>query len=417
VKLHAELDRLLAVGPDSGREPPAVLFIDIDRFKVINDGIGHVVGDQVLRLTAQRLVAALPNQVVGRFGGDEFVILHAGTTTDPLDTVTDAVLRVFAEPFCVNGHDLHLSASIGVVSATGTDTSDTLLRDADVAMHQAKENGRSQICAFDDRLRRRASKRLSREIALRRALDRDELRIEYQPVLSLPDCAVAGFEALVRWQHPEEGLIGPDTFIPIAEETGLILPIGAWVLEQATSQLARWQRRPELAHAVMAVNLSPRQILSPALPSEVEAAIAASGIDPATLTLEITESSLMQDIERSIRVMHSLKELGVDLAVDDFGTGYSSLMYLKRLPVDGLKIDRSFVSGLGADPDDSAIVRAIVSLGEALDLSVVAEGVESDAQLDALKLLGCAFAQGWLWSPAIPAEAIPTWLARRANSV
>ncbi|MCU1399069.1 MAG: diguanylate cyclase domain [Acidimicrobiales bacterium] len=386
-----------------------VLFVDVDRFKVINDGIGHVVGDQMLRAISERLVAFLPHTFIARFGGDEFVILDL--RSGPVArSAADIVLEAFGSPFVVDGQSLHLSASIGVAHAGPHDTSETLLRDADAAMYLAKENGRAQSCVFDEKLRHRAKTRLDLETSLRRAIDREEFRVYYQPILALPDCTVAGFEALIRWQHPERGLIFPDEFISIAEETGLIIPIGEWVLAQAALQLSAWRRDLGIDKAGMAVNVSTRQILTKSLARTIEVALLDARISPGSLTLEITESSLIRDIEQSIRSLGHLKELGLHLALDDFGTGYSSLAYLRRLPVDVLKIDRSFVADLGSDRDDGALVHAITMLGTTLDLRIVAEGVETVDQLHALDELGCPFAQGYLWSRALPAQGMTTWL-------
>ena len=309
-----------------------VLFVDIDRFKVINDGIGHVVGDQVLRAVSRRLVARLPDLFIARFGGDEFVILDPTPAAGVSRRTADRILELFEAPFALDGHDLHLSASVGVTRAGRADTSETLLRDADAAMHQAKENGRAQACVFDGALRRRAKSRLDLETSLRVALDRDQFRVFYQPVLSLPDLTVAGFEALIRWEHPQRGLVGPDDFIPAAEETGLIVPIGEWVLHQAAQQLGAWQRDLRVTDTTMAVNVSTRQILTESLTHAIQAAVSSANISSSNLTLEITETSLMRDIERSIRNLGQLKDLGIHLAIDDFGTGNSSLTYLKRLP-------------------------------------------------------------------------------------
>ncbi|MCU1396392.1 MAG: diguanylate cyclase domain [Ilumatobacteraceae bacterium] len=389
-----------------------VLFIDIDRFKVINDGIGHVVGDQVLHAVSRRLVVHFPDAFIARFGGDEFVIAQPRFRHDQPNAAADCVLDAFQAPFVVNGYDLHLSASIGIVHASQSDTSETLLRDADAAMYQAKANGRGQSHVFDRGLGQRAKSRLHLEGALRHAIDRDEFEVYYQPILALPDLTVAGFEALIRWNHPERGVVGPDEFIPLAEETGLIIPIGEWVLDRAVHQLGTWQHEFVLDNAGMAVNIATGQILTKSLNRAIEAALRDAHVSATKLTLEITETSVMGDIERSIRHLRTLRNIGVHLAIDDFGTGYSSLAYLKRLPVDVLKIDRSFVADLGADVEDRPLVEAITVLGKTLDLRIVAEGVETAAQLDALNELRCPFAQGYLWSRPVPVAEMTEWLAK-----
>ena len=390
----------------------AVLFIGLDRFKVINEGTSHAVGDRILQLVIERLTAIFPDEVVARFGSDEFVVLHRESTQSGVEAMADRVIGELRQPFKIDDNDLVVGASIGISYAGSNDTADSLLRNANSAVYEAKQGGRSQSRTYDHRSRKRAKERLNTELGLRSAIDRDELFVEYQPLMSLSDNSIAGVEALVRWEHPLVGRIGPDHFIPVAEETGLIIPIGRWVLEQALGQKVEWARRGVVADATITVNLSPRQLLDPTLVSSVEAAITRSGISPHQLTLEITENSLMRDIELSISVLERLKEMGVRLAVDDFGTGHSSMMYLKRLPIDVLKIDRSFVAGLGTDPGDSSIVRAISGLGEALDLSVVAEGVETETQLAALSGLHCNYAQGFLWSPALGESELASWAAR-----
>ncbi|MGK0274853.1 MAG: diguanylate cyclase (GGDEF)-like protein/PAS domain S-box-containing protein [Ilumatobacter sp.] len=387
----------------------AVLFIGLDRFKVINEGTSHAVGDRILQLVSERLIATFPDEVVARFGSDEFVVLYRESSQSAVESMAGRVIDELQQPFKVDNHELVVGASMGISYAANNDTADSLLRDANAAMYEAKQGGRSQSRTYDNRSRKRAKERLNTEVGLRSAIDHGELFVEYQPMVSLLDNSIYGAEALVRWKHPLLGRISPDHFIPVAEETGLIIPIGRWVLDQALGQKVEWARHGVIPNATMNVNLSPRQLLDPTLVGSVEAAIDLSGIDPQKLTLEITENSLMHDIERSISVLERLSEMGVRLAVDDFGTGHSSMMYLQRLPIDVLKIDGSFVSGLGTNSGDSSIVRAISGLGEALDLAVVAEGVETETQLAALKGLHCNYGQGFLWSPALGGPELASW--------
>ena len=407
--LSERIDGLLA---DARRKHAAVdvLFIDIDRFKVINDGIGHLVGDQVLRAVSRRLVAHLPEALIARFGGDEFVVVAVRDTSVSPMAAADEVLELFRAPFVLEGQELHLAVSIGIAHAGPADTSETLLRDSDAAMYKAKENGRARTAVFDKHLRQRARTRLDLEGAMRRAIDRDEFEVYYQPVLSLPTLRTAGFEALLRWNRPGHGVVRPDEFIPLAEETGLIIPIGEWVLDRAVQQFGVWQSEFGLADAGMAVNISTAQILTTSLTRNVEAVLRASRVSASSLTLEITETAVMGDIERSIQNLRKLKAIGLHLAIDDFGTGYSSLAYLKRLPIDVLKIDRSFIADLGSDTDDRPLVNAITTLGKTLGLRIVGEGVETAAQLDVLNQLGCPFAQGYLWSRPLPAVHMTDWL-------
>jgi diguanylate cyclase (GGDEF)-like protein/PAS domain S-box-containing protein len=413
------LDRLqLALGR-LGRSGTtvAVLFMDLDHFKTINDSLGHRVGDDVLVNASQRLMAAVrPGDTVARFGGDEFVVL-----CENINTVDDAIgaasrlSHVVSTSYSVSGDEIVVSASIGIALAAGaSDDAESLLRDADAALYRAKELGRDRVEVFDDALRARAVERLETEKGLRRAVDREELCIVYQPEIALNGGAVVAVEGLVRWQHPTLGLIGPKQFVPIAEESGLIVPIGNWVIAEACRQRRAWCDEGIEAPTV-SVNLSARQLDQRDLVAVVAHALAESGTDPTKLCLEITESVLMDDVESAMITLRALKDLGVQLAVDDFGTGYSSLSYLKRFPVDILKIDQSFVAGVGDDPEDSAIVAAVTKMGHTLGLTVVAEGVETSEQVRALRRLRCDVAQGLFFAPpADPAVTAATLPGHRA---
>jgi diguanylate cyclase (GGDEF)-like protein len=392
-----------------------VLFFDLDRFGLINDSRGHDAGDAVLVTLAERLEGAVrPADTVARLGGDEFVVVCDGLVSDwEASVLADRMARVLAAPMQLDGTDVCLTASVGVAVATGDSSAETLLRDANAAMYEAKHRGRGSTAMYEERLRLKAEARLMTESALRGALEREQLRLQYQPIVSLTDGRLLGVEALVRWAHPERGLVPPAEFIPLAEETGLIVPIGSWVLAQACESLGRWTRKqPDLAPELLTVNLSARQLLSPALLDDIKGVLAATGVSPSRLVLEITEGALMDDVDFFLETLAALRSIGVRLAIDDFGTGYSSLSYLKRFALDSLKIDRSFVDGLGADPHDSAIVAAILALARALDLSVVAEGVETDEQLQALRALGCQAAQGFLFCRPLDENDFAKLLAR-----
>ena len=391
----------------------AVLFLDLDRFKVLNDAEGHAAGDAVLVEVAHRLCAAVrPQDTVARFGGDEFVVLCETGGLVTARHIAERLHESLAPPFHTGGPARILAASIGIATAHGDSTAADLLRDADAAMYRAKDLGRGRTAVFDADIRARASARLEASTALGRALSEGELRVHYQPVVDLADETLLGFEALVRWQHPEHGLLGPGAFVPDAEETGLIVPLGEWVLRTALEQSARWATTGAAsAPLTMAVNVSARQLDEPHLAGMIAAALEASAFPASALSLEITESVVMQDVLRNVEHLRALREIGVHLSIDDFGTGYSSLVYLKRLPVTTLKIDREFVDGLGQDPHDSAIVAAVIALARALQLRVVAEGVETPRQLAELRRLGCDAAQGYLFSRPLPAEEAERWVA------
>jgi diguanylate cyclase (GGDEF)-like protein len=385
----------------------AVLFLDVDNFKVVNDSLGHRAGDNLLCQLAARLSDAVrPADTVGRFGGDEFVVLCEDVTDEPMALrIAGRLARVFAEPFSLEGDDVHVaSASIGVVLRDGAhDDPEELLRDADAAMYRAKERGRARVELFDTGMRARAIGRLQTEGDLRRALERDELRVVYQPIVALGDGRIRGFEALVRWQHPERGLLAPAQFIPVAEESGMIVALGRVVLEEACRQSAHWSalHGPVQIH----VNLSARQVADPNLVDSIAHVLRTTGVDPAILVLELTESSLLERVHSPGETLSRLKALGISLILDDFGTGYSSLSYLQHFPLSGLKIDRSFVAALSGSNGSGAIVDAILRMATALDLEVVAEGLETPEHLDVLRRLGCRFGQGYLFSRPVAVQA------------
>ncbi len=393
----------------------AVLFLDLDHFKVVNDSLGHAMGDRLLIAAADRFKEALRQggDTVARFGGDEFVILCEDLTTqgDAL-RIAERVNELLAEPFHLDEHEVYVAASTGIAYSEGQTDATDLLRDADAAMYQAKERGRDRYEVFDRKMRAEAVDRLSIESSLRRAIAHRELRIHYQPKIDLVTGTIIGTEALVRWEHPDRGLLLPGEFIRVAEETGLIVPIGRWVLEQAIRQSQRWQAElPGLEPLYICVNLSRRQLGHPDLVDEVAAVLDDTGVDPGLVDLEITESVLMDDVDLAHRALSRLHALGVKLVVDDFGTGYSSLSYLQRFPVDLLKIDRSFVAGLGTNKGDTAIVTAVLSLAHALEMQVIAEGVETAGQLAELRRLGCDMAQGFYLARPQPQHAVATLLA------
>ena len=385
----------------------AMLFLDLDRFKVINDSLGHEAGDHLLRATADRLAEAIrPTDTLARFAGDEFAVL-----CEEVESVEDAVgvasrlIACLEQPVALGTSEVVISASVGVaLPRGGVVTADLLLHDADTAMYLAKDLGRGRVEVFDERLRERAVRRLETESGLRRALDRNELRVVYQPEVLLATGRLAGIEALVRWEHPERGLLPPSQFIGVAEETGLVNAVGTWVLHEAAAQLARWRSAyPHMVEVAMAVNVSARQLADPGIIGEVEAAVAAVG-GGAPLCLEITETALLEAAAPAGDTLRRLKTRGVLLGIDDFGTSYSSLSNVTRLAPDFLKIDRSFVDGLGVDIHDSAIVAAVINLAHTLGLFVIAEGVETDAQVARLRALGCNLIQGFVVSKALTPE-------------
>ena len=415
------LDRVTQALARLARTPSTVglLFVDIDRFKVVNDSLGHPAGDQILLAMATRLQSTLRvGDTLARFGGDEFVVLCEGLTGEvEAIGMADRIADAMVQPLSSGMGELVVTVSTGIALASSPLVSaESLLRDADAAMYRAKDEGRARSAVFADSMRTKAIGRLNTEVSLRQAIAKSELELHYQPIVELPSCRIVGVEALVRWHHPVRGLILPDQFIPIAEETGLIMPLGAWVLREAVDQARVWQERSGSAALSMAVNLSGSQIAQPEIVELVADVLERSGLPPQCLELEITESVLMKDAPAAVKILEALKTLGVRMSVDDFGTGYSSLSYLKRFPIDTLKIDKSFVDGLGVDPEDSAIVRAITSLATALNLTALAEGVEARIQMERLVDLGCGRAQGYYFARPAPAADIGDMLARRLTT-
>lgn len=389
----------------------AVALLDIDNFKLVNDSLGHSAGDELLRKVAPRLTDALrPGDTIGRLGGDEFVVLLESVDDElAAARIAERLVGAFEAPFELATGEHFAKASLGIAVAGDGDEQQpaALIRDADAAMYQAKARGRARFEVFDGAMRARTVKRLSVENDLRRALEREELRVVYQPIVSLKDGALVAVEALLRWQHPARGLLAPIEFIPVAEESGLIEPIGRWVLDTACAQAALWHaERPGAPPLGIAVNLSARQFTQRELEQTVLHALSSSGIAPASLCLEITESVLLDEPERVSETIGRIARHGVRFALDDFGTGYSSLAYLGRLPIDGLKVDRSFVDALGGSSRSTAITTAIVRMAQALSIEVIAEGVETETQLKLVRDLGCELAQGFYLHRPLQARQI-----------
>jgi diguanylate cyclase (GGDEF)-like protein len=393
--------------------PVAALYVDIDGFKHVNDTFGHAAGDELLRTVATRLADVVrEGDTAARLSGDEFVVLVEGSTLDAgPELVAERLLEVLRRPYDISGQtarQLSLTASIGIALGERASAAE-LLRDADVALYEAKAAGKDYYMLFKSSMQTAARDRLTLEMDLAEALEQRQLFLQYQPTFDLQSESVIGVEALIRWRHPTRGVIAPIEFIPIAEESGLIVPIGRWVLEDACRQAAIWCRH---GHRIdMSVNVSGGQLDDDELIEDVRHALAESGLDPATLTLEITETTLMRDAEATAKRLRSLKELGVRIAIDDFGTGYSSLAYLRQFPVDALKIDRSFISGIAGSKGSAALIHTLVQLGKTLDIETLAEGIEERSQLETLQREHCDHGQGFLFSRPLDVDAVEKFLA------
>jgi diguanylate cyclase (GGDEF)-like protein len=408
-----------AVGSGTGRGRQfAVMFFDLDRFKIINNTLGHMAGDSLLIEIAKRVKQCVGERdVVSRISGDEFAVLLRDTTdADQVCDVARKILAAVVKPAMINGQECRVTASIGI-SLFPTDAKDeaALTKNAEAAMYAAKEAGRNTFLLHSEEIKTQSIERLMLETGLRRALERSEFVLYYQPRQDLRHSNISGAEALLRWQHPDLGLLLPNHFVPLAEETGLIVPIGRWVLDNACAQNMHWQRQGLPALRV-AVNLSARQFLDPNLLNDIRNALGQSGMPPSLLELEITESMVVQDLARTVRLLNEIKDLGITLSIDDFGTGYSSMAMVKELPIDALKIDRSFVRDISRGTEGEAIINAIIALGRALELTVVAEGVETEEQEAFLRKQECDEEQGYLISVPLPPDAFATFLAERTRA-
>jgi diguanylate cyclase (GGDEF)-like protein len=412
------LDRLAdaLAAPAHGARDVAVLFLDLDGFKLVNDSLGHAAGNALLVDVGHRLRQSLPPMAtIARFGGDEFAVLLPGLVRpDDPATVATRLIESLRAPFTIDGRQTFVSISVGIATRTLRHAEPgALLREADTALYRAKAAGRSAYAAYEPGMRAMAVQRLERETGLRQAIERGELALRYQPVVDLPTGEIVGVEALLRWAHPEHGMLHPKEFIRLAEETGLIIPVGRWALREACRQARIWQAQyPASPPLVMSVNLSAHQLRRPSLAREIETVLSEVQLDTGLLELEITESIAMEEVRGAWGSLQNLRELGVRLAIDDFGTGYSSLDQLRRLAPDGLKIDRSFVAELGGDPGSQAIVRAVTTLAHDLGLIVTAEGVETTEQAARLHAIGVDRGQGFYFAPPTSGDAIGNLLSR-----
>jgi diguanylate cyclase (GGDEF)-like protein/PAS domain S-box-containing protein len=398
----------------------AILFLDFDRFKVINDSLGHTEGDNLLKFIAQRLkMATRTGDLAARLGGDEFVVLLSELAEDgDAVQVAERIQDSLKNPFDLNGHEIFISASIGIaLSASGHKCAEDMVRDADIAMYRAKARGKARYEIFDQAMHQHALKQLRLETEMRRALDREEFLLHYQPVINLETGRLIGFEALVRWRHPERGMVPPFEFIGAAEDNGLILPLGAWILEESCRQLREWQdANPAAENLSVSVNLSSKQFSQPDLAEQVAEVLKKTELDPHRLKLEITESHIMDNSEMAIATMNRLRSLGIELSLDDFGTGYSSLSYLHRLPASFLKVDRSFVNLMTENSENSEIVHTIIKLAQNLKMRVVAEGIETADQLANLRQLNCEYGQGYFFSEPLEAKKAEIFINENAGN-
>jgi diguanylate cyclase (GGDEF)-like protein len=419
------LDRVEQMLARSARKqtPVAALFIDLDNFKSINDTLGHGVGDELLKAVATRLARAVRQvDALGRMGGDEFVVIseECSLAAGP-ELIAQRVLDALDQPFTLGAEDqtrVTVTASVGIAAADGS-SAEELLRQADIAMYRAKWDGKHRYVVFDSDMQDTLQQRMKLEMDLREALAKDEFFLAYQPTFDLTDMRPTGVEALIRWQHPTHGVLQPDDFIPLLEETGLIVAVGAWVLHEACRQASAW--RAAGLPVDIAVNVSPRQLDSDQLVDEIEAALASSGLDPAALTIEITETTLMANSDQTARRLAAIKQLGVRIAIDDFGTGYSSLAHLQRFPVDALKIDRSFITGMKDNKEGQTLLHTLVQLGKALSIETFAEGIEQQQELSILQHERCDSGQGFLFARPLDADAthafFENWVANAAAAL
>jgi len=409
----------------------AVLFIDIDRFKIVNDSLGHQAGDELIIKVSERILHCLrledvvcrpvvfpspdwntKDDTVARIGGDEFTVL-LDDIRDPRDSVrvAERIQNSFKEPFVISGQEVFSTASIGICANTRHASAMDVLRDADIAMYRAKSRGKARYEVFDEAMHEQATDRLKLETDLRRALEREEFVVYYQPIISLKTGMITGFEALLRWQRPGVGIVAPGEFITVTEEMGLIVPIGEWAFRKSCEQLRRWQTEyPQKSTLTMSINISGRQFAQNDMVARIEKMLIETGVDPTAIKLEITESVTMGDAERTIKLVTELKSLGMRISIDDFGTGYSSLSYLRRFPIDTLKIDRSFVSNLEKNSENGEIIRAIIGLARTLGMDVVAEGTETLEEVSYLNNLNCDFAQGYFFSRPVDSDQAQTFL-------